>query len=129
MKILLDTNALLWWFVGDSRLSARALAALDEAVEVYFSMVNLWEAGLKMGKGGYDFPMPADWEVALPAFAEKFDVKETTFGARHCKLIETLPFHHKNPFDRMIIAQALIEGLEVVSSDEKFEKYGVERIW
>lgn len=63
MKILLDTNTLLWWFVGDSRLSARALAALDEAVEVYFSMVNLWEVGLKMGKGGYDFPMPADWEV------------------------------------------------------------------
>jgi len=129
MKILLDTNALLWWFVGDSRLSARALAALDEAVEVYFTMVSLWEVGFKMGKSGYDFPMPADWEVALPAFAEKFDVKETTFGARHCKLISDLPPHHKDPFDRMIIAQALIERLKVVSSDEKFEKYGVKRIW
>lgn len=129
MKVLLDTHTLLWWFVGDPRLSARALAAMDEAEEVFYSVVSLWEVGLKMGKGGFDFPLPVDWELVLPASAEKFDMKEAAFGARNCKQIAEFPPHHGDPFDRMLIAQALEAGWAVVGIDDRFDAYGVVRIW
>lgn len=129
MKVLLDTHTLLWWFVGDPRLSARALAAMDEAEEVFYSLVSLWEVGLKVGKGGFDFPIPADWELVLTAAAGKFDMREAAFGARNCKQIAELPHHHGDPFDRMLIAQALEGGWSVVGIDDRFDAYGVERIW
>ena len=129
MKLLLDTHALLWWFVGDTRLSMTAREAMDEAELVSYSVVSLWEIGLKLGGVGFDFPLVENWDVALPEMVAQFGVRQQGIEARHCKLIAELPTHHGDPFDRMLIAQYLLEGWRVVGKDKRFDAYGVKRVW
>ncbi|MDP0491887.1 MAG: type II toxin-antitoxin system VapC family toxin [Verrucomicrobiota bacterium JB023] len=129
MKLLLDTHALLWWFVGDSRLSLAAREAMDEAESVCYSVVSLWEIGLKLGRAGFDFHLVEDWDVELPAMVARYGVRQEGIEARHCKLITQLAPHHGDPFDRMLIAQSLSEGWSVVGKDHRFDAYGVKRVW
>ncbi|QTN33660.1 type II toxin-antitoxin system VapC family toxin [Akkermansiaceae bacterium] len=129
MKLLFDTQAFLWWCLVAPQMTPAALAALDEAEQVFLSPVTLWEIGLKGSGRGFDFDLPKDWETVLPAHAERYQISWLAISPRHCRLIQDLPFHHRDPFDRMLIAQALEGGLSVIGSDEQFEKYGVERIW
>lgn len=129
MKLLFDTQAFLWWCLGIPKISRQACNQLDRADEVFLSPVTLWEIGLKAGGKGFDFHLPDDWEKVLPAHAERHRITWLPISPGHCRHIQDLPFHHKDPFDRMIVAQALSEGLKVVSSDPMFDDYAVERIW
>lgn len=129
MKLLFDTQAFLWWCLGNPRISPEISERLDSAEEVFLSPVTLWEIGLKAGGKGFDFHLPNDWDSVFAAHAERHHISWLPIGPGHCRGIQELPFHHKDPFDRMLIAQALAEGLGVVGSDEKFDDYGVERIW
>lgn len=130
MSCLLDTHTLIWWFLDDSQLSEVALQALDETKRLCWSPITLWEIGLKMGRGGYhDLEVPDRWELHFPEMCRRFAVTELPIRPAHCRRIQDLPFHHKDPFDRMLIAQAQEERLAIISSDEIFDAYGVKRIW
>ena len=129
MNLLFDTQAFLWWCLVAPKVTPAALAALDEADQVFLSPVTLWEIGLKVSGKGFDFQLPDNWETVLLAHAERYQVSWLAISPRHCRLIQDLPFHHKDPFDRMLIAQALQEKCAVIGSDGAFERYGVKRIW
>jgi PIN domain nuclease of toxin-antitoxin system len=81
------------------------------------------------GKGFKEFELPTNWEMALPQRLQSQRIPRLEILPRHCRMIQNLPFHHRDPFDRMIIAQALEQNMAVITSDEVFEAYGVRRIW
>lgn len=129
-RYLLDTNALLWIAYLPARLSPPAKKAFLGADELRYSVVNFWEVGLKLSKGGFpDLEVLAHWERDLVAGLEEHGITELKIEISHCRKIQDLPFHHQDPFDRMLIAQSLESGLAVIGSDDRFDDYGVERIW
>ncbi len=130
MNVLLDTNALLWAAYAPDQLTVAAKELFLSADRMVVSIVSLWEIGLKMSRGGYaDFEAPRDWEKSLWPWMKEQDFQIIGIDLAGCRLIQDLPFHHKDPFDRMIIAQALAVGLVVISSDKRFDDYGVTRVW
>lgn len=128
---LLDTMAVLWFAFLPKRLSKAAREVLlDDATRLVFSSVSLWEIGLKMSVGGcHDFKLPDDWEIRLPAGLQQQGIQCLHIEATHCRRIQDLPFHHKDPFDRMLVAQCQIEGVSILSADAIFDAYGVRRVW
>jgi PIN domain nuclease of toxin-antitoxin system len=129
-RCLIDTNALLCALYAPARLSAKAAAAYQEADELYCSILTPWEIGLKLSRGGFhDLEVPQDWETGMERELGNAGIRLVPVEMKHCRMIQDLPFHHKDPFDRMLLAQALERGLEVIGSDEVFDSYGVRRIW
>lgn len=128
MTLLLDTQALLWFLLDDPRLSVMARESIIAKDRLIFvSPASLWEIAIKISLGKYALPAPftAFWDNQLR-------INEFTLlpvSVSHAARIANLPFHHRDPFDRLIIAQSLAEGIPVVSSDNAFDFYGVERIW
>lgn len=128
MNLLLDTQALLWFVLNDDRLSKKARESIAPAASLIFvSPASLWEIAIKISLGKYALPVSfADfWEQQMLIN----DLVLLPISIAHTARVADLPFHHRDPFDRLIIAQSLVEGIPVVSSDELFERYGVERIW
>ena len=118
MRLLLDTHALLWWLAGDE-LSAEATDEIANPDNlIYVSSVSTWEISIKQALG--KVTVMGDLASAI---AEDFEPLAITHG--HARLAGELPIHHRDPFDRMLIAQAQIEGLTLVTRDEKFRPYGV----
>lgn len=128
---LLDTMTLLRVLLAPEKLSTRARRNLEDgSFLLFYSTVNLWEIGVKMGVGGYrDLAVPFDWERLFPEEMQKLGAGRLEILPEDCRLIQDLPMHHRDPFDRMLIAQALRRKLHVVGSDEAFDVYGVERVW
>lgn len=128
MRLLLDTHTILWW-VGDApALSRRARAAVaDPGNECLFSLASLWEMAIKVSLG----------KLELPSAIEAFVVRHLIDGGfralqidvAHIARVASLPFHHRDPFDRLLAAQALEEDLAIVSRDAVFKSYGLRRIW
>jgi len=128
MSLLLDTQALLWFLLDDPRLSPNARESIMDAdVPICVSPASIWEIAIKISIGKYSLPTPfaAFWEEELRA--NEFLLLPITIS--HTARVTELPFHHRDPFDRLIIAQALEEDISVVSSDNAFDHYGVKRIW
>lgn len=120
MKLLLDSHAFLWWLADDSKLSAEAKKAVaDPSSIVHVSAATVWELAIKAALGKLDLD-GAD----LVKEIEENDFVELPITARHALAAATLPRHHEDPFDRMLIAQAQIEGLTVVTRDPAFRAYG-----
>ena len=128
MKTLLDTHVFLWLITGDGRLSKSARQAyLDPETGVYLSAASFWEIGIKTSLG--KLTLKEDW---LQGFEEQMKINTIQWlpiESRHCEQVSRLPFHHRDPFDRMLIAQALVEDLTLVSSDACFAAYGVPCLW
>jgi PIN domain nuclease of toxin-antitoxin system len=128
VRLLLDTHALLWWLAGDAGLSARGRAAIgDEGNEVFVSAVSAWELATKHRSGrlpGIDAVM-RDLEGALrgQGFAA------LAISVRHGQAAGALPGPHRDSFDRMLIAQAMLEDMSLVSNEVAFDAYGVRRLW
>ena len=121
MKLLLDSHAFLWWLVEDPKLAVEARQAMaDPASTVHVSAATVWELSIKATLGKLDLD-GAD----LVEEIEANDFVELPMTARHALAEGTLPRHHEDPFDRMLIAQARIEGLTVVTRDPAFRAYGV----
>jgi PIN domain nuclease of toxin-antitoxin system len=127
VRLLLDTQALLWWFQGDDRLpkSARRMIGTPDA-EVFVSVAAVWELAIKTRLGKLDA------QSLLDSAEERF--RAAGFAAlsittEHAIRAGALPTHHKDPFDRMLVAQAQAENLAIVSSDPVFDRYGVRRLW
>jgi len=125
MTPLLDTHLVLWWMAGEaSRISKRALDALDsEGVEPIVSAVTIWEAAIKRGLGKLEAP------PNLLAQLEDAGVEVLPLTGRHADLVASLPLHHRDPFDRLLVAQATLEGLPLVSDEQWMRRYDVEVIW
>lgn len=128
MAILLDTNALLWHVAGHPRLSAAAKQWIDDpSQEVFVSIASLWEITIKtsLGKLQLNLPLP----VLLQQHLLRSDVQLLPIDPLHLMRLATLPHYHRDPFDRLIVAQALEENLPLVSVDVALDAYGIQRLW
>ena len=129
MKVLLDTHALLWSLSGDARLSDRARTAYEESDALYFSVANMWEIGIKLGLRKKDFVLDENWWTEIPEALTTEGALQMSVTPEHCREVSQLPLHHRDPFDRMLIAQARVESCLILSVDEQIDAYDVERIW
>jgi PIN domain nuclease of toxin-antitoxin system len=125
LNLLLDTHLVLWWMAGEpSRIGEKALEALgSDGVEPIVSAVTVWEAAIKRGLGKLE--APADLLAQLAGAG----VQLLPITARHADLVASLPLHHRDPFDRLLVAQATIEGLPLVSDDQSLRRYEIEVVW
>lgn len=117
--LLLDTEVLIWWDANDRRLGAQARALIQQADDVYVSAASAWEISIKAALGKLRTSRQASEAMADAAFQQL----AVTF--EHAEAIQSLPMHHRDPFDRLIVAAARVEGLTIVSSDEQFQRYDV----
>ena len=128
MRLLLDTCSFIWFLADAPELSAKARAAiLDPANSVYLSAVSAWEIGRKYAKG--DLELPGRPESLIPQIRTDSGILSLPLSEEEAISAEKLPLLHKDPFDRMIIAQALVQGMVVVTPDRAFEPYPVRLLW
>jgi PIN domain nuclease of toxin-antitoxin system len=127
MKLLLDTHAVLWYLSGDARLRASARRRLQSGAEKFLSIASVWELAIKvsLGKLELDDPLAAVVDAAI------HDSNAALLGIStlHAIRVAALPWHHRDPFDRMLVAQALENDLTLLSADAAFDAYGVRRVW
>ena len=128
MRYLLDTNALLWFLTDDTKLSGRARQLIESSSnESFLSIVSLWEIAIKTGLGKLDLGEPFEQMFPEQLHLNRIEVLDITVDS--LIKLTTLPFHHRDPFDRLIIAQGLVEGLPIISVDTIFDAYGIGREW
>lgn len=128
MRILLDTHTLIWFVLNDSQLSAAATAAIsDPANDILISPATYWEIAIKVAKGQLELYAPYDDFMARGIAGNDFEI--LPIEIRHTSLVTTLPFHHRDPFDRLLVAQAQVERIPIVSIDVALDPYGVTRLW
>ncbi|MCK6562974.1 type II toxin-antitoxin system VapC family toxin [bacterium] len=128
MNLLLDTHAFLWFIKDDASLSLRARGLIEEPENKrLLSIVSLWEIAIKASLGKIVLKLPFD--ALMPRQLQENDIDLLPIALPHLGLVERLPFHHRDPFDRLIIAQSLVENLPLVSIDSQFDKHGVQRLW
>lgn len=128
MNLLIDTHTFLWFINDDPSLSNEARRLLEEPQnDIYLSIASVWEIAIKVSLGKLTLPIP------FAAFIdEQLQVNAVTLLSikiTHAGMVSTLPMHHRAPFDRLIIAQALHENYPLVSKDEQLDEYGVTRYW
>jgi PIN domain nuclease of toxin-antitoxin system len=116
---LLDSHILLWLDSGHSRIKPQLLKTLEEAEHRYLSAASSWELGLKQASGKLGL------HVTFTAMLTLFRLEELPVLIRHGEKAATLPFHHHDPFDRILVAQAMVEGLILVTGDRELHRYGV----
>ena len=122
-RLLLDTHALLWVAEGGGRLRSDTFNDINDlSNEVYVSAVSIWEIAIKLTSGRH--PPVSDLEIVLEALA-RYSFTELRVSFRHAELAGNLPPHHRDPFDRMLIAQAQAEGLTLVTDDSQISRYDV----
>ena len=128
MRLLLDTHSFLWFIGGDEQLSdiARELIS-DIDNEVLLSVGSLWEIAIKVSIGRLTLSKP--FEELIPEQLVLNEIAVLPVGLDDLSLIAKLPFHHRDPFDRLIITQAITSELPIVSKDTEFTQYPVELIW
>ncbi len=128
MRLLLDTHTLLWFLLDDPRLASSARAAIaDGGNSVEISPASYWEIAIKISLGKYDLPEP--YGRFMERELRDNAIRILPILPRHTAALTDLPFFHRDPFDRLIIAQALVEGIPVVSGDSQFDAYPLRRIW
>ncbi|MCP4667978.1 MAG: type II toxin-antitoxin system VapC family toxin [Deltaproteobacteria bacterium] len=128
MKILLDTHALLWLITGDERLSEKAKKIfLNQDNTLFFSAAGLWEICIKKSLG--KLSLKRGWLKTIQDEMEVNAIQWLPIEMLHCAELTKLPFHHRDPFDRMLIAQAMIEDMLLLSRDSRLSDYEITRIW
>jgi PIN domain nuclease of toxin-antitoxin system len=122
-RLLLDTSVLLWWQASDDKLTPAVRDAITAADEVLVSAASSWEASIKAALGKLEIPGPVS--AALPGLG----FLELPIRMVHAERAASLPPHHRDPFDRMLIAQAQVEALVLVTRDAAMRAYDVEQFW
>jgi len=127
MKYLLDTHTAIWALGDTEKLSATAKSIIDDiSVPLYVSIVSAWEIAIKVSIGKLNFVGGSDF------FIEKMQrngIEILDLQSSYIKFVESIPFHHRDPFDRIIIATALADNLTILTSDENIQKYDVKWVW
>ena len=129
MKLLLDTHTLLWMVSDDPRLPASARQLIVTADEIYWSITSLWEIGIKLSLMRPDFQLGPGWARAIPEEMQRNGVRRLDLAIQHCEIVSKLPWHHRDPFDRLIVAQAVASKLILLSRDARLDQYGIKRRW
>ena len=128
MRVLVDTHAMLWWLRDDERLSRRAYAVLgDGDNELLWSIASSWEIAVKLRAGKLELGRPL--ERLYADLVSEQGVAVLPIGHEHCARVAVLPLHHRDPFDRMLVAQAQLERVPVLTADPKLGAYDVELVW
>lgn len=129
MKLLLDTQCWLWWFAQPERLSEEAITHIaDETNELWFSVASIWEIGIKVSIGKLPLPEPPDSYIS--SRMGQLGARSLEITATHALRAAALPLHHRDPFDRVLIAQAQLEDMVIVSADGIFSQYSnVSILW
>ena len=130
MRLLLDTHALLWWVEGDAQLTHAARAAIaDPANELFISVAATWELAIKTTRPQKPLILSDPLDVYLARWLPVYGVDILPVQQSHALQLRLLPDHHRDPFDRIMIAQAIREGMTLVSGDGHVGKYPVSLIW
>lgn len=128
MRVLLDTHTFLWFVLGEAPLSARAKAIIeDPGNEKLLSPASYWEIAIKISLGKYTLSLPYEEFIEKGITENGFVV--VPIALPHTAVLTTLPFHHRDPFDRLIIAQAMVEEATIISIDTEFDAYPITRLW
>jgi PIN domain nuclease of toxin-antitoxin system len=127
MKYLLDTHALIWCLEADNQLSVTAREVISDAnADIYVSIVSLWEMAVKMSLG--KLKLSQSLEQVIDSL-EQHNATLLSVNPAHVLKVSNLPFEHRDPFDRLLIAQALVENMKFISNEALFLRYGVDRVW
>lgn len=128
MKLLTDTHTFLWFVYNDPQLSstARSLMA-DPTNDILLSLASVWELAIKVGIGKLTLTQPI--ELFVPDQLTRNNMQTLPILMSHALHVANLPLHHRDPFDRLIIAQSLLEAIPIISVDAVFDSYGVHRLW
>ena len=128
MRLLLDTHTLLWFALSDSRLTATAMAhVMDPANEKLVSPASYWEIAIKISVGKYALSQP--YEDFMRNAIDRNGFRYLHIEPRHTAVLTSLPYHHRDPFDRLLVAQALVEAVPLLSGDTGLDAYPITRIW
>jgi len=128
VKLLLDTHTFLWWVAASGELSRKARSAVGNARnDCYLSVASGWEIAIKVSLGKLRIAGALDRFLPEQLAANGF--RALAIDLKHTARVASLPFHHRDPFDRLLVAQALEEDLAIVTVDPIFAKYGVKRVW
>lgn len=119
MRVLIDTHVLLWWLGGNPRLSAQARTTIRSSEAVFVSAATAWEIAIKVAAGKLEFHGDMEQQLALNSF------QALPITVAHATAAGSLPRHHNDPFDRMLVAQALQESLTLMTTDDRLGVYGV----
>ncbi len=128
MRLLLDTHTFLWFVLNDPKLSSAANAQVeDSGNEILISPASYWEIAIKVGLRKLALSASYDDFMHRGIVGNNFEILHVE--PSHTSILTTLPLHHRDPFDRLIVAQAMCEGIAIVSGDEALDQYGVTRPW
>ncbi len=127
MKALLDTHTFLWAIAEEAKLSRRARQIYTGSTDLWLSVASVWEILIKVQAGKLPFPEPAGSYLTKKLANDRIEVLPITLD--HVLRTESLPMHHRDPFDRLLIAQSIEEGWPIITADPWFARYPVEVIW
>lgn len=129
MNLILDTHILLWYVIGSDKLSAKARQIIDDPTNrLFLSPAVYWEIAIKASNQKLQLTLPYD-QVLAHAMSCMSTLQLLPIEIRHTSYLLNLPFHHRDPFDRLLIAQSFVEGYRIVSNDTQFDAYSVPRIF
>ena len=127
MKIILDTHTFLWFINDSPELSNSAAELIESDVDLWISIASLWEISIKVNLNKLD--LPDDYEKFIPHQIAINNIEILPVNLQHLIVLTKLPLHHRDPFDRLLIAQAIAEEVPIISIDKKFDLYEVDRQW
>ena len=128
MRFLLDTHAFIWFILNRPALSSRARSIIEDGnSELLLSMASLWEMAILTSLGRFVLTQP--FAPFMQEQLELNDIRVLPITLDHVAVVATLPFHHRDPFDRLLIAQSIVEGIPLISRDPAFIAYGMSPVW
>jgi PIN domain nuclease of toxin-antitoxin system len=128
MTLLLDTHSFLWFILDDAKLSTTARSLIEDPDnDVLVSPANFWEIAIKVSLGKLDLRCSYEEFMHRGIVENRFTI--LPIEPKHTTVLTTLPFHHRDPFDRLLVAQATVEKISLVSIDKDLDPYGVQRLW
>ena len=128
MMFLIDTHTFIWYVTDNSRLSNQVLELInDENNQIFLSIASVWEMGIKHGLGKLTFNLPFERFIMQQISINDFMVLDINIS--QITAITQFPLHHRDPFDRMLIAQAMVENMPIISADTIFDAYPIRRLW
>ncbi|MEH1899084.1 MAG: type II toxin-antitoxin system VapC family toxin [Nostoc sp.] len=128
MRLLLNTHTFIWYVTDNSRLSNQVVALInDENNEIILSIASLWEIAIKQNLGKLSFNQ--SFEIFITQQLNLNDFSLLDIKITHVTVVATLPLHHRDPFDRILIAQSIVENIPLLSADKIFDAYPIRRVW
>jgi PIN domain nuclease of toxin-antitoxin system len=130
MMLLLDTHTFIWYVTDNSRLSNQAVEVInDENNQIFVSIASLWEIAIKQRIGKLTLNELLPFEIFITQQLNLNDFRLLDIKISHIAVISSLPLHHRDPFDRLLIAQSIVENIPLLSADGIFDAYPIQRLW